>query len=215
MSLYLYPLALLAGVLFNLNPSCGSSTLIWTSTQTKRYKLAALALIRILLFITIGALAGYFGKSLRTPWGVLMLIGAVFLLYTTIKQVRARSFGVCYLPGKTSALLPWVLAIIPPPSAYIGLAFFFGDFNAPSAQAGAIILGLIAIGLTLPVWLFILKPTWWNAWKNHLARNPKTARTQITFQFVGIGLMTVIGLAFVFLQNFHRPLLYLVGLFHN
>lgn len=189
--------------------------MIWTNTQTKRYKLAALALIRILLFITIGALAGYFGKSVRTPWGVLMLIGAVFLLYTTLKQIRTRSSGACSLPGKTTAMLPWVLALIPPPSAYIGLAFFFGGFNAPSPKAGAITLGLIAIGLTLPIWLFILKPTWWNAWKNRLGRNPKTARTQMTFQFVGIGLMTIIGLAFVFLQNFHRPLLDLISSFNS
>lgn len=201
------------GVLFNLNPSCGSSTLIWTSTQTKRHILASLALIRIILFIIIGALAGYFGKSLRTPWGVLMLIGAVFLFYTTLKQVRTRASGVCSLPGKTSALLPWVLAVIPPPSAYIGLAIFYGGFNAPSPEAGAVLLGIIALGLTLPVWLFILKPTWWADWKKRLARNTHTARAQITFQFIGIGLMTVIGLAFVFLQNFHRPLLNLLSLF--
>jgi H+/Cl- antiporter ClcA len=31
---YVYPLAYLVGILFNLNPSCGSGTMIWTSPLT-------------------------------------------------------------------------------------------------------------------------------------------------------------------------------------
>jgi hypothetical protein len=31
---YVYPLAYLVGILFNLNPSCGSGTMIWTSLLT-------------------------------------------------------------------------------------------------------------------------------------------------------------------------------------
>ena len=33
-SWYVYPLAYLVGILFNLNPSCGSRTMIWTSPLT-------------------------------------------------------------------------------------------------------------------------------------------------------------------------------------
>ena len=209
MSPYLYPLAFFAGVLFNLNPSCGSATAVWVSTQKNPKKLALMALIRLLVFIAIGALVGYFGKSLRMPWGILLIIGAAYLLYTALKQVRSGVSGVCSLPGKSSTL-PWLLAVIPPPSAYIGLALFFGGFNAPSALDGALTLGMIGLGLTLPVWLFILKPKWRTTWQMRLAHNSKTARTQIIFEFVGVGIMTAVGLAFVFLQNFHRPLLEII-----
>lgn len=33
MPLTVFPLAFLTGILFNLTPSCGSGTLLWTSTQ--------------------------------------------------------------------------------------------------------------------------------------------------------------------------------------
>ena len=214
MSLYIYPLALLAGLLFNLNPSCGSTTALWASTQKKPQKLALVAFIRLLVFIAIGALVGYFGKTLRMPWGVLLIIGAAFLLYTTLKQARSEVPGVCSLPGKSSTL-PWLLAVIPPPSAYIGLAIFFGGFNAPSALDGALTLGMIGLGLTLPIWLIILKPKLRTTWQMRLAQNSKTAHTQTVFQFFGVGIMTIVGLAFIFLNNFHRPLLELIKATHK
>ena len=49
-------------------------------------------------------------------------------------------------------------ALVPPPSGYIGLAFFYGGFNAPSASEGALTLTLVGLGLTLPVWLMNFKP---------------------------------------------------------
>lgn len=52
---YLFPLAFLVGLLFNLNPSCGSGALVWTSTQNQPLRLALLATIRIAMLALVGA----------------------------------------------------------------------------------------------------------------------------------------------------------------
>lgn len=205
----IFPLAFLVGVLFNLNPSCGSGALVWTSTQTRPLRLATRASIRIAMLALIGALAGHFGTVLRAPWGVLMVAAAMYLLYTTIRQARAGSHAVCSLP-RTGAALPWLLALVPPPSGYIGLALFYGGFNAPSAAQGALTLAVVGLGLTLPVWIAILKPRWQAAWQQRLMGGPTMYRWQLAFQFAGAALLTVVGLAFVFVQGFHRPVLELV-----
>lgn len=106
-----------------------------------------------------------------------------------------------------AAALPWVLALTPPPSAYIGLALFFGGFNAPSVAEGVLVLTMVGLGLTLPLWLIIVKPGWRSSWQLRLQNNPRTARTQVVFQFVGVGLMLIVGTAFLLVQDFHRPLL--------
>jgi hypothetical protein len=206
---YLFPAAFLVGVLFNLNPSCGSGALVWASTQTRPVRMALLALIRIAVLALVGALAGHFGTALRAPWGVLLLAAALYLLYTTIGQARAgrRCVGALL---RTGAALPWLLALVPPPSGYIGLAIFYGGFNPPSAAQGALTLSIVGLGLTLPVWIAIVKPTWWAAWKQRLAGAPTLYRWQLAYQFVGAALLTLVGLAFVFVQGFHRPLLELV-----
>lgn len=206
---YVFPLAFLVGVLFNLNPSCGSGALVWTSTQSQPLRLALLALIRIAMLALVGALAGRFGTVLRAPWGVLMLATAMYLLYTTIRQARAGGNGACSLPHRGAAL-PWLLALVPPPSGYIGLAVFYGGFNAPSATQGALTLAIVGLGLTLPVWLAILKPKWRAAWQQRLMGAKTLHRWQLAYQFVGAALLTLVGLAFVFVQGFHRPLLELV-----
>lgn len=206
---YVFPLAFLVGVLFNLNPSCGSGSLVWTSTQSQPLRLALLALIRIAVLALVGALAGRFGTVLRAPWGVLMLATAMYLLYTTIRQARAGGNGACSLPHRGAAL-PWLLALVPPPSGYIGLAVFYGGFNAPSATQGALTLAVVGLGLTLPVWLAILKPTWQAAWQQWLMGSKTLHRWQLAYQFAGAALLTAVGLAFVFVQGFHRPLLELV-----
>jgi hypothetical protein len=205
----MFPLAFLVGVLFNLNPSCGSGALVWTSTQTSPLRLALLATIRIAMLAVIGALAGRFGAALRAPWGVLMIAAALYLLYTTVRQARAGGRGVCSLPRRGTAL-PWLLALVPPPSGYIGLAIFYGGFNAPTAAQGALTLVFVGLGLNLPVWLAILKPQWQVAWQQRLMVGPTTYRWQLAFQFAGAALLTVVGLAFVFVHGFHRPLLELV-----
>lgn len=168
-----------------------------------------LASIRIAVLALVGALAGYFGTALRAPWGVLMIGAAMYLLYTTLRQMRAGGSGVCALPRKSSAL-PWLLALVPPPSGYIGLAFFYGGFNPPSPSEGALTLALVGLGLTLPVWTAILKPQWWATWQRHLMGNPRMHRAQIIFQFAGVAVLTVVGLAFIFVRDFHRPLLELI-----
>lgn len=208
MHFYVLPLAFLTGVLFNLNPSCGSGTLLWTSTQQVPWQMALLAAIRIGVLALVGALAGLLGTALRVPWGIALLLAALFLLYTTVQQVRAPA-GVCALPARSTAL-PWLLALVPPPSGYIGLAFFYGGFNAPSAAEGALTLTLVGLGLTLPVWLMIFKPEWAAAWQLRLASRPGLRRAQIVFQFAGAAILTAVGLAFIFLRGFHRPLLELV-----
>ena len=178
---YIFPLAFLTDVLFNLNSSCGSGTLVWTSTQAQPWKLAMLASIRIAALALVGALAGYFGTLLRAPWGVLMIAAAMYLLYTTIRQARAGGSGVCALPPKSTAF-PWVLALVPPPSGYIGLVFFYGGFNAPSPAEGAFTLTLVGLGRTLPVWMTILKPEWRAAWQTRLGGHPGMHRAQLVFQ---------------------------------
>ena len=204
----IFPLAFLTGVLFNFNPSCGSATLLWTATQKARWKKALLAAIRIGVLALVGALAGLFGTALRLPWGVLLLLAAMYLLYTSIQQARTND-GVCALPTQSTAL-PWLLALVPPPSGYIGLAFFYGGFNAPSALEGAFTLTLVGFGLTLPVWLMIFKPEWAVAWQRRFASSPGLRRAQIVFQFAGVAVLSAVGLAFIFLRGFHRPLLELV-----
>ena len=204
----IFPLAFLTGVLFNFNPSCGSATLLWTATQKARWKKALLAAIRIGVLALVGALAGLFGTALRLPWGVLLLLAAMYLLYTSIQQARTND-GVCALPTQSTAL-PWLLALVPPPSGYIGLAFFYGGFNAPSALEGAFTLTLVGFGLTLPVWLMIFKPEWAVAWQRRFASSPGLRRAQIVFQFAGVAVLSAVGLAFIFVRGFHRPLLELV-----
>jgi cytochrome c biogenesis protein CcdA len=103
-----------------------------------------------------------------------------------------------------------LLALVPPPSGYIGLAVFCGGFNAPSAAQGALTLAVVGLGLTLPVWLAILKPTWQAAWQQRLMGSKTLHRWQLAYQFAGAALLTAVGLAFVFVQGFHRPLLELV-----
>lgn len=129
---YIFPLAFITGILFNVNPSCGSGTLLWTSTQKRPSRMALLAAIRIGVLALVGALAGLLGTALRVPWGIALLLAALYLLYTTVQQVRSPA-SVCALPTRSTAL-PWLLALVPPPSGYIGLAFFYGGFNAPSAR---------------------------------------------------------------------------------
>ena len=205
---YIFPLAFLTGILFNLNPSCGSGTLLWTSTQRPPSSIALLASIRIGVLALVGALAGLLGTALRVPWGIALVLAAMYLLSTTVQQARSPA-GVCALPTCSTAL-PWLLAMVPPPSGYIGLAFFYGGFNAPSAPEGALTLTLVGLGLTLPVWLMILKPRWAAAWQQRFAGSPGLRRAQIVFQFSGAAILTAVGLAFIFLRGFHRPLLELV-----
>lgn len=204
--LYIFPLAFITGILFNFNPSCGSATLLWIATQKARIGL--LAAVRIGVLALVGALAGWFGTALRLPWGVLLLLAAMYLLYTTLQQRRTRD-GVCALPPQ-SAALPWLLALVPPPSGYIGLAFFYGGFNAPSALEGAFTLTLVGIGLTLPVWLMLFKPAWGAAWQRRFAASRRLRRAQTVFQFAGVAVLSAVGLAFIFLRGFHRPLLELI-----
>ena len=205
---YIFPLAFLTGILFNLNPSCGSGTLLWTSTQRPPSSIALLASIRIGVLALVGALAGLLGTALRVPWGIALVLAAMYLLSTTFQQARSPA-GVCALPTCSTAL-PWLLAMVPPPSGYIGLAFFYGGFNAPSAPEGALTLTLVGLGLTLPVWLMIFKPRWAAAWQQRFAGSPGLRRAQIVFQFSGAAILTAVGLAFIFLRGFHRPLLELV-----
>lgn len=208
-SFYILPLAFLVGILFNFNPSCGSGTLVWTSTQAGRARLALLASTRIGVLALVGASAGFWGMALRKPWGVLMVAAAIYLLVTTIRQARAGEAGVCGLPRESRAL-PWVLAVVPPPSGYIGLAVFYGSFSAPSPVQGALTLSLVGLGLTFPVWMTILRPEWRAAWKSRLRSRPGIRRAQIIFQLGGAALLAVVGLAFIFVRNFHRPLLDLI-----
>ncbi len=205
---YIFPLAFITGILFNVNPSCGSGTLLWTSTQKRPSRMALLAAIRIGVLALVGALAGLLGTALRVPWGIALLLAALYLLYTTVQQVRSPA-SVCALPTRSTAL-PWLLALVPPPSGYIGLAFFYGGFNAPSAAEGALTLTLVGLGLTAPVWLMIFKPEWAAAWQRRFASRPDLRRAQIVFQFAGAAILTAVGLAFIFLRGFHRPLLELV-----
>jgi hypothetical protein len=206
--LLIYPLAFLAGILFNLNPSCGSGSMVWASTQTERPKLIALAIIRIAVLSLVGVSAALLGESIRKPWGALMLITAGYLLYTTLRQARSKEFA-CSLPSQSKAL-PWLMALVPPPSGFIGLALFYGGFTAPSPLQGGLTLGLLGLGLTLPLWLLLALPKWQVTWQNALMHNRFTHRTRLIFQFLGVGVFTLVGLAFLFVQDFHRPLLEII-----
>ncbi len=208
-SWYVYPLAVVAGLLFNINPSCGCGTLVWASTQTERSKVATLALVRIGVLALIGATAGILGTTLRKPWGVLLLGAAAYLLYTTIRQARLGASGLCVLPRRSTAL-PWLLAVIPPPSGYIGLALFYGGFGAPSPLEGAATLALVGLGLTLPVWALVFRPALWTSLRPRLMGNSKLRRVQVALQYLGVAVLTAVGLAFVFVQGYHRPLLELI-----
>jgi hypothetical protein len=204
----IYPLAFLAGILFNLNPSCGSGSMVWASTQTERAKLIALAVIRIAVLSLVGVSAALLGESIRKPWGALMLITAGYLLYTTLRQARAKEFA-CSLPSQSKGL-PWLMALVPPPSGFIGLALFYGGFNAPSPLQGALTLGLVGLGLTTPLWLLLAFPNWQVKWQNALMQTPSMHRTRLIFQFLGVGIFTLVGLAFLLIQDFHRPLLEII-----
>ena len=125
------PLAVLIGLHFDPNPSCGSETLLWVSTQPAPSKTAALALTRIAVLAAVGAVAGLFGATLRRPWGLFSIVVGIHLLYTTLRQSRTPD-GACEMPRNSSAL-PRLLALAPPLSGYIGLAFFYGGFQARSA----------------------------------------------------------------------------------
>jgi len=206
---YLLPLAFPAGLLFNLNPPCGSGALVWTTTQTRPSRLALLASIRIAMLALVGAFAERLGTLLRAPCGVLMVTAAMYLLYTTIRQARAGTTGVCALPP-TGAGLAWLLALVPPPSGYIGLALFYGGFGAQSAVQGALTLAIVGLGLTMPVWMVILKQTWRTTWQQRLMVTPTIYKRQFAYQFAGAAQLTVVGLAFVFVHEFHLPLLELV-----
>ncbi len=93
----IFPLAFLTGILFNLNPSCGSGTLLWTSTQRLPSRIALLAAIRIGVLALVGAMAGLLGTAVRVPWGIALVLAAMYLLYTTVQQARSPA-GVCALP---------------------------------------------------------------------------------------------------------------------
>ena len=203
---YTYILAYLVGILFNLNPSCGSGTMIWTATQKSRWLVFVFATIRIVILGIIGTIAAYLGTTLRLPWGILMVLTALYLLYTTFQQSQAGQSGACNLSPQSRGL-PWLMAITPPPSGYIGLAFFFGGFNPPTPVEGAGVLIMIGLGLTTPIWAMLIRPEWWMTWQSNLSNNPKWYRVQITFQYAGSLLFLIVGLAFIFIRDFHRPLL--------
>lgn len=204
-SFWVYPLALLAGILFNLNPSCGSGSLIWASTQTQRKQLIGLALTRISVLMLMGASAAFVGSAIRKPWGILMLITAAYLFYTTLRQSQTKEFS-CSLPTG-SKWLPWVMAFVPPPSGFIGLALFYGGFTAPSILQGAITLGLVGLGLTLPVWLMLAFPNLQASLQITLMEKDTQHRMRLAFQFLGALIFTLVGLSFILIENFHRPLL--------
>lgn len=179
--------------------------MVWASTQSARPKLAALALLRIAVLALVGVSAALLGVSVRKPWGALMLITAGYLLYTTLRQARTKEF-VCALPPQSSGL-PWLMALVPPPSGFVGLALFYGGFTAPTPWQGALTLGLVGLGLTLPIWLFLVFPNWQARGQKALVQHPSAHRTRLIFQFFGVAIFTVVGLAFLFVQDFHRPLL--------
>lgn len=201
----MYILAYLTGILFNINPSCGSASLIWLSTQKSRWRLAALALTRISVFAIVGAIAGMVGVAARLPWGLLMIGAGIYILYTTGKQLRTSGSSVCLLP-KTTTWLPFLLALVPPPSAYIGLALFFGGFNVPSAVTGALTLAVVGFGLTTPVWLTVFHPRLRQWWLEKVSTSSRSRRFQVGYQLLGSVILIIIGTLFVTLNNFHRPL---------
>ena len=134
------PLAVLIGLLFNANPSCGSGTLLWVSTQPAPSKMAALALTRIAVLAAVGALAGLFSATLRRHWGLLLIVAGIYLLHTTLRQNRMPG-GACEMPRNSSAL-PGLLALMPPPSRYIGLAIFYGWLSGTLGSRGCLDVGV-------------------------------------------------------------------------
>lgn len=201
---YIYPSAYLLGIVFNLNPSCGSASMVWSSSLSNTRLVTTLAFLRILVLALLGAVAASLGTALRLPWGILMLLTAAYLAYITFVQLRRNRS--CRLPNQGSGL-PWMLAVTPPPSGYIGLALFFGGFHPPTPLVGASVLALIGLGLTTPVWLMIVNRQWWQEWQRRMAMGTKLNRARIVFQFVGVLIFTLVGLAFVLVKGFHRPLL--------
>jgi len=210
---YLFVLAYFVGILFNVNPSCGSASIAWINSRHSGPMIALFSLIRIAILGWIGALAGAFGTRVRVPWGILMLVAAGTLLYTAIRQRRSLAQGSCR-PLDTSSPLPWVLAFVPPPSGYIGLAFFFGGFKAPTPLDGFMLLGVIGLGLTTPVWAQLAAPSLRSRLVAALNGSPRIARLQFAFEIAGVVVFSMVGLAFIVLNGFHRPLLDLLGLPH-
>ena len=56
----------------------------------------------------------------------------------------------------------------------------------------------------------IFKPEWGAAWQRRFTNNPRLRHARIVFQFAGTAILTFVGLAFIFLHGFHRPLLELI-----
>lgn len=208
LSFWIYPVAFVAGFLFNINPACGSGTILWMTTNTSRWRLLAFASLRIFVMAMVGATAASLGTTIRKPWGILLLLIAAYLLYTTVRQARAGR-ATCAIPNG-SRRLPWLLALIPPPSAFVGLVIFYGGFGAPSPLQGAITLVSVGLGLTLPVWLLAIFPERQGLLLEKLSISARFHRTRLVFQFLGVTVLAAIGLAFFFIQQFHRPLMALV-----
>jgi len=68
-------------------------------------------------------------------------------------------------------------------------------------------LALSGVELTLPICLAIWRSAWAAKWRRHEAISPRWHRAQLDFQFMGAALLIVVGAAFVFMEEFHRPLL--------
>ena len=166
------------------------------------------ASLRVFVMALVGASAASVGTAIRKPWGFLLLVIAAYLLYTTIKQAKAGQ-ATCAIPAK-SRRLPWLLALIPPPSAFVGLVVFYGSFGAPSPLQGALTLVSVGLGLTVPVWLVAIFPERQGLLQQKLSISAKFHRTRLVFQFLGVTVLTAVGLAFFFVQEFHRPLVELV-----
>ena len=68
-------------------------------------------------------------------------------------------------------------------------------------------MALSGVGLTPPIWLAIWRPAWAATWRRQQASRSRWHRAQLDFQFMGATLLIVVGAAFVFMEEFHRPLL--------
>jgi len=55
----------LTGILFKLNPACGSGTLLWKSTRMQPSGMALLAAIPIIVLALVGAQAGVLGSEMH------------------------------------------------------------------------------------------------------------------------------------------------------
>lgn len=86
--------------------------------------------------------------------------------------------------------------------------------GSPSAAEGAWTLAFVGVGLTLPVWLpvwlAIWRPAWTAKWRRLQAISRRRRGARLAFQLMGATLLIVVGVAFVFVKEFHRPLLELV-----